>query len=112
LPIGSILGAVAAQVGFANVRLRELRNDSAQKWRMGCHLDVFQDAHDPTFSSAPVFGSDVREDCTQIRPSALRPPYCQAIGPNSSSNDFAGGGDGRFWASHDELHRQIWPIPG
>jgi hypothetical protein len=33
------------------------------------------------FSSALVVGGDVREDCTQIRAGALRPAYCEAIGP-------------------------------
>lgn len=37
---------------------------------------------------APVVGCDVGEDCAQIRASALGPADCQAIGPNSASNDF------------------------
>jgi hypothetical protein len=86
--IGSIHDAVTAQVGFSNVRLREFRNNSAEKWRFGCQVGVFQDPADPAFSGAPVVGCDAREDRAEIRASALGPTYCQAIGPNSASNDF------------------------
>jgi len=65
-----------------HVRLPDLRNNSAQKWRLSLQVGVLQEPADPAFSSAPAAGCNVHEDCAQICASALGPAYCQAIGPS------------------------------
>jgi len=50
--------------GARNVRLPTLRNNSAEKWRPGCQIYVFQDPADPAFSGAAVVGSEFRRCLT------------------------------------------------